>query len=304
MAKVIEISPTSALGADDEEPLRVAAYCRVSTDHEEQSSSLEMQERYYTKLIEQTPNWINAGIFSEKVSGLEVTKRQEFQKLLRCCRKGKIDLILTKSVSRFGRNTLDSLRALQELQILGVDVYFEAEKLWLHDRQMQVLMTAYVAFAQAESEGTSQSIRWGIKEGFRSGRSGYAEFVCFGYKQDDNGKLVIDEPDAKIVREIFEMRASGKSLGAISDWLYEQGVFSPTGKRRWSRETISKLLKNEKYTGDVLLQKTFVKDLFSGKQVKNVGERESFLYQDHHPAIITRDLFEKANGKSHGGAIE
>ena len=304
MAKVIEISPISALGADDEEPLRVAAYCRVSTDHEEQSSSLEMQERYYTRLIEQTPNWINAGIFSEKVSGLEVKKRQEFQKLLRFCRKGKIDLILTKSVSRFGRNTLDSLRALQELQILGVDVYFEKEKLWLHDRQMQVLMTAYVAFAQAESEGASQSIRWGIKEGFRSGRSGYAEFVCFGYKQDDNGKLVIDEPDAKIVREIFEMRADGKSLGAISDWLYEQGVFSPTGKRRWSRETISKLLKNEKYTGDVLLQKTFVKDLFSGKQVKNVGERESFLYQDHHPAIITRDLFEKANGKSHGGAIE
>ncbi len=231
-------------------------------------------------------------------------KRQEFQKLLRCCRKGKIDLILTKSVSRFGRNTLDSLRALQELQVLGVDVYFEAEKLWLHDRQMQVLMTAYVAFAQAESEGASQSIRWGIKEGFRSGRSGYAEFVCFGYKQDDNGKLVIDEPDAKIVREIFEMRASGKSLGAISDWLYEQGVFSPIGKRRWSRETISKLLKNEKYTGDVLLQKTFVKDLFSGKQVKNAGERERFLYQDHHPAIITRDLFEKANGKSHVGAIE
>lgn len=304
MAKVIEISPIPALGADDEEPLRVAAYCRVSTDHEEQSSSLEMQERYYTRLIEQTPNWINAGIFSEKVSGLEVKKRQEFRKLLRSCRKGKIDLILTKSVSRFGRNTLDSLRALQELQVLGVDVYFEAEKLWLHDRQMQVLMTAYVAFAQAESEGASQSIRWGIKEGFRSGRSGYAEFVCFGYKQDDNGKLVIDEPDAKIVREIFEMRASGKSLGAISDWLYEQEVFSPTGKRRWSRETISKLLKNEKYTGDVLLQKTFVKDLFSGKQVKNVGERESFLYQDHHPAIITRALFEKANGKSYGGAIE
>ena len=161
MAKVIEISPISALGADDEEPLRVAAYCRVSTDHEEQSSSLEMQERYYTRLIEQTPNWINAGIFSEKVSGLEVKKRQEFRKLLRSCRKGKIDLILTKSVSRFGRNTLDSLRALQELQVLGVDVYFEAEKLWLHDRQMQVLMTAYVAFAQAESEGASQSIRWG-----------------------------------------------------------------------------------------------------------------------------------------------
>ena len=139
-----------------------------------------------------------------------------------------------------------------------------------------------------------------LKKGFEVADLG----MCFGYKQDDNGKLVIDEPDAKIVREIFEMRASGKSLGAISDWLCEQGILSPTGKRRWSRETISKLLKNGKYTGDVLLQKTFVKDLFSGKQVKNAGERERFLYQNHHPAIITRDLFEKANGKSYGGAIE
>ena len=173
----------------------------------------------------------------------------------------------------------------------------------MHDRQMQVLMTAYFAFAQAESESASQSIRWGIKEGFRSGKSGYAEFVCFGYKQDDNGKLVIDEPDAKIVREIFEMRADGKSLGAISDWLYAQGILSPTGKRRWSRETISKLLKNEKYTGDVLLQKTFVKDLFSGKQVKNMGERERFLYQDHHLAIISRELLVKVNGKRRGNSI-
>ena len=295
MARITEISLTSALGVDDKEPLQVAAYCRVSTDHEEQNSSLEIQERYYAKLIEQTPNWINAGIFSEKASGLEVKKRQEFQKLLRCCRNGTIDLLLTKSVSRFGRNTLDSLRALRELQILGIDVYFEKENLWLHDRQMQVLMTVYFAFAQAESEGASQSIRWGIKEGFRSGKSGYAEFVCFGYKQDGNGKLAIDEPDAKIVRKIFEMRASEKSLSAISDWLYEQGILSPTGKCRWSRETISKLLKNEKYTGDVLLQKTFVKDLFSGKQVKNMGERDRFLYQDHHPAIISRELFDKVN---------
>ena len=117
------------------------------------------------------------------------------------------------------------------------------------------------------------------------------------FKRSGFLSLVIDEPDAKIVRKIFEMRASEKSLSAISDWLYEQGILSPTGKCRWSRETISKLLKNEKYTGDVLLQKTFVKDLFSGKQVKNIGERDRFLYQDHHPAIISRDLFDKVNCK-------
>ena len=141
----------------------------------------------------------------------------------------------------------------------------------------------------------SRNIRWGIKRSFQSGTSGYADFVCFGYKRGDDGRLAIDEPDAKIVRTIFEMRADGKSLGTISDWLYEISIPSPTGKEHWSRETISKLLKNEKYVGDVMLQKTFVKDLFSGKQVRNTGELDKYLIQGHHPAIITRELFEKVN---------
>lgn len=143
----------------------------------------------------------------------------------------------------------------------------------------------------------SRDIKREIKRGFQSGRSGYADFVCFGYKRGDDGKLAIDEPDAKIVRTIFEMRADGCSLGAISNWLYENKILSPTGRRRWSRETVSKLLKNEKYTGDVMLQKTFVKDLFSGKQIKNNGELERYLIQEHHPAIASRDLFEKVSGK-------
>ena len=207
-------------------------------------------------------------------------------------------MILTKSMSRFGRNTLDMLKALRELRALGVDVYFDREKLWLHDQQFETLVAMLFAFAQAESENMSQNIKWGIKHGFESGTSGYADFVCFGYKRDDDGRLTIDEPDAKIVRKLFEMRASGKSLGAISDWLFEQGIPSPTGRSRWSRETISKLLKNEKYLGDVLLQKTYVKDLFSGKQVKNAGEKNQYLYQEHHPAIIGRELFEKVNPKN------
>ena len=207
-------------------------------------------------------------------------------------------MILTKSMSRFGRNTLDMLKALRELRALGVDVYFDRENLWLHDQQFETPVALLFAFAQAESENMSQNIKWGIKRGFESGTSGYADFVCFGYKRDDDGRLTIDEPDAKIVRKLFEMRASGKSLGAISDWLYEQGIPSPTGRRRWGRETISKLLKNEKYLGDVLLQKTYVKDLFSRKQVKNAGEKDQYLYQEHHPAIISRELFEKVNPKN------
>lgn len=132
------------------------------------------------------------------------------------CRKKRIDLILTKSISRFGRNTLDMLRSLQDLRGLGVEVYFEQEEMWLNEQRIQILLTAYCALAQAESEDMSRNIKWGIKRGFEKGTSGYAEFVCFGYKRGDDGRLVIDEPDAEIVRKMFEMRAAGSSLGAIS----------------------------------------------------------------------------------------
>lgn len=279
----------------EEKHLCVAAYCRVSTDREEQDSSIELQELRYRQMIEENPNWENAGVFSERATGLNLQERSAFQAMMHQCREEKINLILTKSISRFGRNTLDILRVLQELRELNVDVFFEKEDLWLHERDLQIVLTAYCAFAQAESEDMSRNIRWGIKRSFQSGTSGYADFVCFGYKRGDEGRLAIDEPDAKIVRRIFEMRADGSSLGTISDWLYENKIPSPAGKDRWSRETISKLLKNEKYTGDVMLQKTFVKDLFSGKQIKNNGELERYLIQEHHPAIVNRELFDRAN---------
>ena len=295
MGNVIEIPPIQETVPMEEKHLCVAAYCRVSTDREEQDSSIELQELRYRQMIEENPNWENAGVFSERATGLNLQERSAFQAMIRQCREEKINLILTKSISRFGRNTLDILRVLQELRELNVDVFFEKEDLWLHERDLQIVLTAYCAFAQAESEDMSRNIRWGIKRSFQSGTSGYADFVCFGYKRGDDGKLAIDEPDAKIVRIIFEMRADGKSLGTISDWLYENKIPSPAGKDRWSRETISKLLKNEKYTGDVMLQKTFVKDLFSGKQIKNNGELERYLIQEHHPAIVNRELFDRAN---------
>lgn len=295
MRNVTEIPSTQDCRPMELRHLRVTAYCRVSTNLEEQTSSIKLQEQHFTRLIAENPHWENAGIFSERVTGLNVKERPEFRKMISQCRKKKIDLILTKSISRFGRNTLDMLRSLQDLSGLGVEVYFERENLWLNEQEIQVLLTAYCALAQAESEEMSRSIKWGIKRGFEKGTSGYAEFVCFGYKRGDDGKLAIDEPDAKIVRKIFEMRASGHSLGAIANWLYENKISSPTGKAYWSRETISKLLRNEKYAGDVLLQKTYVKDLFSGKQIKNGGELAKFLIQEHHPAIVSRELFEAAS---------
>ena len=177
MENVTEIPPVQNNLPMEERSLRVAAYCRVSTEQEEQDTSLQLQETHYRWKIEENPNWENAGIFSEKATALSIKGRPEFQTMMRRCRKGKIDLILTKSTSRFGRNTLDMLRALRELRDLGVDVYFEKENLWLHDRQIQVILTMYCAFAQAESEDMSRDIRWGVRQGFRSGTSGYADLT-------------------------------------------------------------------------------------------------------------------------------
>ena len=298
MAYVSEILAGRISQPVEQQVLRVAAYCRVSTVHEEQETSLEMQEAHFHALIEKNPNWKSAGIFSEKASGLNLKERPMFCTLMRKCRKKQVDVILTKSISRFARNTLDFLKTLRELQSLNIDIYFELEDLWLHDRTIQLAITIYGAMAQAESEDISRSIKWGIKRGFTCGKSGYADFVCFGYKRGSDGGLAVDEPNAEIVCKLFEMRADGASLGTISNWLYEQSIPSPTGRSRWSRETISKLLKNEKYMGDVLLQKTYVKDLLSGKQVKNTGEKERYLYQQHHPAIVSRELFKKVNPDS------
>lgn len=192
MRNITEVPSTQNHRPMELRHLRVAAYCRVSTDLEEQTSSLELQKRHYTQIIAGNPNWDNAGIFSERTTGLNLKERPEFHKMIRACRKKKIDLILTKSISRFGRNTLDMLQSLRDLHDLGVEVYFERENMWLNEQRIQILLTAYCALAQAESEDMSRNIKWGIKRGFENGTSGYAEFVCFGYKRGDNGQLVID----------------------------------------------------------------------------------------------------------------
>ena len=293
MRTVVEIPAQMKNQTDNK--LRVAAYCRVSSDHEEQETSLTAQISYYSQKIECTPGWVNAGIFAERGSGLNLWQRQEFMRMMELARNGEIDLILTKSISRFGRNTVDMLQASLELCGCGVDVFFEKENIWLHDRQMQILLTAYMSYAQAESESMSKNIKWGISKGFQNGKSGYADFTCFGYRRGSDGSLEIIEPEADIVRKIFELRASGRSLNEISNWLYDEHIPSPTGKGRWSRETISKILKNEKYTGDVVLQKTFVSDVFTGKQSRNKGQMDRYMIREHHPAIINRETYTFVN---------
>jgi len=279
--------------------LRVAAYCRVSSDKEAQRSSLDSQIQYYQEQITACEGWDFAGIFSDRGSGLKDEERTALQAMMKKCRQGKIDLILTKSISRFGRNTLNTLITARELKALGVDVWFEKEHIHLLSEDSEMMLTAYAMFAQAESESMSRNIRAGVRYGFKSGNSGYAHFACYGYELDGDGQLVINEAQAVIVREIFTRRAAGQSLSKISEWLYEAGVKSPTGKDRWSRETLNKLLHNEKYTGDVLLQKTYISNLLDGVQIKNTGEKARYLYQNHHSAIIDKELFEKVNSQKH-----
>ena len=279
--------------------LRVAAYCRVSSDKEEQRSSLDSQIQYYQEQITACEGWDFAGIFSDRGSGLKDEERTALQAMMKKCRQGKIDLILTKSISRFGRNTLNTLITARELKALGVDVWFEKEHIHLLSEDSEMMLTAYAMFAQAESESMSRNIRAGVRYGFKSGNSGYAHFACYGYELDGDGQLVINEAQAVIVREIFTRRAAGQSLSKISEWLYENRIKSPTGKDRWSRETLNKLLHNEKYTGDVLLQKTYISNLLDGVQIKNTGEKARYLYQNHHSAIIDKELFEKVNSQKH-----
>ena len=295
MKKVVTLHPEKKNIPMYDRRLRVAAYCRVSIEHEEQDGSIELQEDYFRAIIDGNRNWINAGIFTERTSGLKLKNRKPFNAMIRKCQNGKIDLILTKSISRFGRNTLDELKTLQDLRVLGVDVYFEQENLWLHDQQVQMLITLYCALAQNESENMSRNIRWGIRQGFKNGTSRFADFNCYGYRQDENGNLIIHNAEAKVVREIFEMRAAGFSLGRISEWLFENGISSPTGRKRWSRETLSKMLRNEKYVGDVMLQKTFVDNLFEGKQTVNNGELDRGLIRNHHQGLVGREMFTQVN---------
>ena len=267
-------------------PKRVAAYCRVSTMQEIQHHSLEAQRDYYEKLIASCPHWIFVGVYTDQASGRHNLKMQDFQRLLGDCRNGKIDLILVKSISRMGRNTVQFLQACTELDNLGVDVYFEVEKLHINDPQAVRLLTIYASLYQNESESKSALISWGIRVRFANGSSAFANRPCYGYRRNAEGRLEIVPEEAETVRQIYSWRREGWSLRSISKALADMGIKSPRGHSRWNIETIRKILNNEKYYGNVLLQKTYVSNYFTGKQSVNSGELERYLLKRHHQAIV------------------
>lgn len=290
------IEPTKTLLEKDPfAKKRVAAYCRVSSQSDEQYGSLKTQITYYSNLIDENSYWENAGIYSETGSGKSLQHRKEFKKLLAKCRKKKIDMIITKSISRFSRNTVDTLEVLLELRLLGIEVIFEKENLRLSNPKTMLHLEMACAFAQEEINSHSQNIKWGVKHGFQNGTSGYASFACYGYVKGKNG-LEVNPKEAKIVQLIFKMRVQGKSLNDISKALQKKKIPSPTGKITWSRETLNKLLKNEKYVGSVILQKTYVEDYLKGVQIKNKGQLAKVLIKNHHQPIVRTEIFNMVNG--------
>ena len=277
--------------------LKVAAYCRVSSVNDEQMGSLDFQQKYYQELIDKNEYWELVGIYADHATGRNISNRPQFRQLLVDCRVGKINLIITKSISRFARNTLDVLSTCQELKALGVDVYFEVERIWLSKQTSDLILTIYAACFQNESEDKSFSIKWGIKRSFESADSKFLNRVCYEYQKGPEGQLVIKKDEATIIRDIFRLYIDGYSIRQLIDELFQRNIPSPRGNDRWGAEYISKILSNEKYTGNVLLGKTYVANFFDGKQIKNNGEEFKYLVSECHPMIIDHFTFNQVQNK-------
>lgn len=287
----IDANPSLAKRRNDTKRLRVAAYCRVSTDDDEQLSSYEAQIAYYTEAISKNPSWIFAGIYADEgKSGTMTAKRKDFLRLMDDCEKGKVDMILTKSISRFARNTVDSLSWVRKLRAMNIGVYFEEQAIDSLKAENEMLIGLFSVIAQSESENISANIRWGVQQRMKNGVY-HANFKCFGYEKGADGIPVIVPEQAEIVTTIYNRYLDGNSIPQIQSFLQCSGIKSPTGKDIWSRDVITNILKSEKYVGDLLLQKTFRTDCISKKQKVNRGELPKYLVSDNHPAIIPREKY-------------
>lgn len=274
--------------------LRVAAYCRVSTDDEEQKTSYKAQIEYYTEKINKNPEWQMAGIFADEgISGTQAKKRPEFLKMIRLCRQGKIDLILTKSFSRFARNTVDSVDYIRELRALGIGVVSEKENMNTLNEDSEMLITILSCFAQAESESISKNVSWGVRQSFKNGNVPIQYKKLLGYKKGENDLPEIIPEEAEIVKEIFRRYLDGSSMEQIADCLNEKGLTTKGGDSPYRKVVIQRILTNEKYTGDALLQKTYITDCITKKSRKNNGELPMYLVKNHHEPIISRTDFNR-----------
>jgi DNA invertase Pin-like site-specific DNA recombinase len=291
---IIPAKPDSVIkGLPKETKKRVCAYCRVSTDTEEQLSSYDAQVTYYENYINKRPDWEYAGIYADEgITGTNTKYRAQFNRMIEDALAGQFDMIITKSISRFARNTLDCLKYVRILKEKGVAVYFEKENIDTMDSKGEVLLTILSSLAQDESRSISENSRWGIVRRFQQGKVRVNHKKFMGYDKDENGELIINEEQAKIVRRIFKEYLEGKSADKIAAGLTKDGILTVTGKKKWQPTVISKMLKNEKYCGDALLQKTITVDFLTHKRVENEGQAPKYYVENSHPAIISKEMFE------------
>jgi len=268
---------------------RVAAYARVSSAKDEMLHSLAAQVSYYSRLIQQNPGWMYVGVYADEAMTGTKDNRPEFQRMLSDCRANKIDRIITKSISRFARNTVTLLETVRELKSLGVDVYFEEQNIHSMSGDGELMLTILASYAQEESLSVSENRKWRIRQDFSKGKPG--NIRIFGYDLLD-GQLVINTQEAEIVRMIFTDYLSGMGKNAIVKKLREQGIPTKTN-RRWQVNTIYTILRDEKYTGCLLMQKTYLSDHLNKVKKVNKGELPQFCIDENHPAIIPTDIFEK-----------
>ena len=295
--RVVVIPPKPEYSGDnriDIRPKRVAAYCRVSTDKEQQEHSFETQKEMYTEMIMMKPNWQMAGIYADEgITGTIAKKRPDFMRMIEDCRKGKIDIIITKSVSRFSRNNLDCLLYVRELKELGIPIIFEKEGINTLQVSSELLITLFSGLSQAESESISMNVKIGKRQSLKNGNVPFCYKSFLGYKKGADGKPEIVPEEANIITRIYTEYLAGKSLNDIAKSLITDGIYTPTGKTQWTSKVVLSILSNEKYKGDALLQKTYIVDCISKKMKKNNGELPMYYVENNHPAIIERSMFDR-----------
>ena len=297
MSKITMIPATkeifTAVKKDVPRRRRVAGYARVSTDSDEQFSSFKAQTEYYTKYITANPEWEFVKVYTDEgISATNTRRREGFNEMIADALSGKIDLIVTKSVSRFARNTVDSLSTIRKLKDNGVEVYFEKEAIWTFDSKGELLITIMSSLAQEESRSISENVTWGQRKRFADGKVSMAFGSFLGYRKGDDGAPEIVPEEAETVRLIYRLFMEGSTVNAIAKQLTATGIPTPRGKAVWQTSTIESILTNEKYKGDALLQKSFTVDFLQKKMKLNEGEVPQYYVENSHPAIIERSEWE------------
>ena len=272
---------------------RVAGYARVSTDHDDQFTSYAAQVDYYTNYIKGRDDWEFVEVYTDEgITGTSTKHREGFKRMVADALDGKIDLIVTKSVSRFARNTVDSLTTIRQLKEKGIEVYFEKENIWTFDGKGELLLTIMSSLAQEESRSISENCTWGQRKRFADGKVSVPFQRFLGYDRGPDGNLVVNREQAVIVKRIYSLFLQGMTYHGIADNLTKDGIPTPGGKKKWSISTVKSILSNEKYKGDALLQKSYTVDFLTKKTKVNKGEIPQYYVEDNHEAIIDSEVFE------------